>query len=50
MTESLTGRLIYAAILQPLNPFRAGSVFKRQNLTYKDGPRNERIKVMAVDP
>ena len=42
-----------------LNPFNSGTVFKtesdvcrRQILTYKDGPRNERIKtfMIAVDP
>ena len=27
-----------------VNPFSAGTVFRRQSLTAKDGPRTERIK------
>ena len=35
-----------------VNPFSAGTVFIRQILTYKDGPRAERITIFikAVDP
>ena len=38
--------------LNIVNPFSAGTVFIRQNLTYKKGPSTERIKlfIMAVDP
>ena len=34
------------------NPFSAGTVFRRQNLTSRDGPRTEIVKIfiMAVDP
>ena len=41
-----------------INPFSAGTEFKRQNmrapsidryiLTYKDGPRTERIKIFVI--
>ena len=35
-----------------INPFTARTVFISQDLTYKDGPRTEKIKtfLMAVDP
>ena len=34
-----------------INPFSAGTVFRSQNLTSKDGPTTERIDfLMAVDP
>ena len=35
-----------------LKPFSTRTVFKRQNLAYKDGPRIEILKIplMAVDP
>ena len=35
-----------------VKPYSAGTVFIRQNLTRKDGPLNDRIKlfIMAVDP
>ena len=35
-----------------MNHFSAGTVFRRQNLTSKDGPRAERDKtfIIAVDP
>ena len=35
-----------------VNPHSAGTFFRRQNLTYKDGTRTEIIKIfiMAVDP
>ena len=37
---------------QSVNPFSAGTVFIRRNLTYKDGLCAERIKIfmMALDP
>ena len=38
--------------LMLFNPFSAGTVFRRQILTSKDGPRTKIIKqiIMAVDP
>ena len=35
-----------------VNPFNTGTVFIRQIMTYKDGPRTERITIfiLVVDP
>ena len=50
---TLGQRLKFAGRLTPswINPYSAGTVFRRQNLTYKNDPRTERkMCIMAVNP